>query len=79
MPDNIAFNTIPIDVRTPGQYLEIDNSKAVKGLPAMNRRMLFIGNKLAAGTAAPATLQRINSPAEAAALFGRGMYCMKCW
>lgn len=72
MPDNIAFNTIPIDVRTPGQYLEIDNSKAVKGLPSMNRRMLFIGNKLAAGTAVAATLQRINSPAEAALLFGRG-------
>lgn len=72
MPDNIAFNTIPIDVRTPGQYLEVDNSKAVKGLPSMNRRMLFIGNKLAAGTAVAATLQRINSPAEAALLFGRG-------
>lgn len=72
MPDNIAFNTIPIDVRTPGQYLEVDNSKAVKGLPSMNRRMLFIGNKLAAGSAAAATLQRINSAAEAAALFGRG-------
>ncbi|HQR98326.1 MAG: phage tail sheath subtilisin-like domain-containing protein [Burkholderiaceae bacterium] len=72
MPDNIAFNTIPIDVRTPGQYLEVDNSKAVRGLPAMNRRMLFIGNKLAAGSAAALTLQRINSPAEAAALFGRG-------
>lgn len=72
MPDNIAFNTIPIDVRTPGQYLEVDNSKAVRGLPSMNRRMLFIGNKLAAGTAAAGTLQRINSPAEAATLFGRG-------
>jgi phage tail sheath gpL-like len=72
MPDNIAFNTIPIDVRTPGQYLEVDNSKAVKGLPSMNRRMLFIGNKLAVGSAVAATLQRINSPAEAAALFGRG-------
>lgn len=72
MPDNIAFNTIPIDVRTPGQYIEIDNSKAIRGLPAMNRRMLFIGNKLAAGAAVAATLHRINSPAEAAALFGRG-------
>jgi phage tail sheath gpL-like len=72
MPDNIAFNTIPIDVRTPGQYLEIDNSKAVRGLPSMNRRMLFIGNKLVAGTAVAATLQRINSAAEAATLFGRG-------
>lgn len=72
MPDNIAFNTIPIDVRTPGQYLEVDNSKAVRGLPSMNRRMLFIGNKLAAGTAVAAALYRINSPAEAATLFGRG-------
>lgn len=72
MPDNIAFNSIPIDVRTPGQYLEIDNSKAVRGLPSMQRRMLFIGCKLATGTAAANTLYRINSPAEAALLFGRG-------
>ena len=72
MPDNITFNTIPIDVRTPGQYIEIDNSKALSGLPNMNRRMLFIGNKLAAGTSAANVLQRINSAAEAAALFGRG-------
>lgn len=72
MPDNITFNTIPIDIRTPGQYIEIDNSKALRGLPNMNRRMLFIGNKLAAGTAAANTLQRINSGAEAAGLFGRG-------
>lgn len=72
MPDNVTFNTIPIDVRTPGQYLEVDNTKAVKGLPSMSRRMLFIGNKLAAGTAAQNTLQRINSAADAAGLFGRG-------
>jgi phage tail sheath gpL-like len=72
MPDNIAFNTIPIDVRTPGQYLEVDNTKAVRGLPSMNRRMLFIGNKLATGTAPAGTLQRINSAADAAGLFGRG-------
>lgn len=72
MPDNITFNTIPIDIRTPGQYVEIDNSKALRGLPNLNRRMLFIGNKLAAGTAAANTLQRINSASEAAGLFGRG-------
>jgi phage tail sheath gpL-like len=73
MPDNLTFNTIPIDIRTGGQFLEIDNSKALGGsLVAQDRRMLFIGNKLAAGTAAANTLQRINNPAEAAALFGRG-------
>jgi phage tail sheath gpL-like len=73
MPDNITFNTIPIDLRRGGQFLEIDNSKALGGaLVAQPRRMLFIGNKLAAGTAAAATLNRINNPAEAAAYFGRG-------
>lgn len=72
MPDNITFTTLPVDIRTAGQYLEIDNSKALRGLPNQNRRMLFIGNKLAAGTAATGTLQRINSAAEAATLFGRG-------
>jgi phage tail sheath gpL-like len=72
MPDNIPFNTIPVDIRTPGQFVEIDNTKAVRGLPSMNRRMLFIGNMLAAGTAVAAQLYRINAGAEAAGLFGRG-------
>ena len=73
MPDNITFNTIPIDIRTGGQFLEIDNSKALGGaLIAQPRRMLFVGNKLATGTLAANTLTRINNPAEAAALFGRG-------
>lgn len=73
MSDNIIFNTIPIDIRTGGQFLEIDNSKALGGaLVAQPRRMLFIGNKLAAGAVAAAVVTRINSPAEAAAAFGRG-------
>ena len=72
MPDNITCSTIPIDIRTPGQYLEIDNSRASTGLLAMQRRMLYMGNKLASGTATAATLYRINSAAEAATLFGRG-------
>ena len=72
MPDNVAFNSIPIDVRTPGAYIEIDNSKALRGLPSMARRMLYIGNKLSTGSATAGTLQRINSAADAATLFGRG-------
>ena len=72
MPDNIPFNTIPVDIRTPGQFVENDNTKAVKGTPSQSRRMLFIGNKLAAGTAANAALYRINSASEADGLFGRG-------
>lgn len=72
MPDNITFNTIPIDVRTPGQYVEVDHTKALRGLPNMSRRMLVIGSKLAAGNAVANQLYRINNAAEAAALFGRG-------
>ena len=70
--ESVSFNTIPMDIRTPGQYIEVDNTKAVRGLPSINRRMLYIGNKLAAGTAVAATLYRINSPSAAAGLFGRG-------
>ena len=72
MPDTITFLTIPVDIRTPGQYVEVDHTKALRGLPNMSRRMLFIGNKLAAGNAAAGQLYRINSAAEAAGLFGRG-------
>jgi phage tail sheath gpL-like len=73
MPDNITFNTIGIDIRTGGQFIEIDNSKALGGgLIAQARRMLFVGNKLASGSVAAGVLQRINSPAEAAAYWGRG-------
>ena len=71
MPDNIIFNTIPTDIRTPGQYVEIDNSKALRGLPSLNRRILVVGNKLPTGTAA-LTLYRVNSGDEGATLFGRG-------
>lgn len=73
MPDNITFATIPLEIRRGGYFLEIDNSKALGGgLVAQSRRMLFIGNKLAAGLSPANTLQRINNPAEAALLFGRG-------
>lgn len=72
MPDNVSFNTIPIDIRTPGQFIEVDNSKAVRGLPSMNRRMLYIGNKLPAGNSVAGTLYRINAGNEAAGYFGRG-------
>lgn len=72
MPDNITFDTVATDIRTPGQYVEVRNTRALRGLPNMNRRVLFIGNKLPAGAALTASLQRINSAGEAAGLFGRG-------
>ena len=53
MPDNIIFNTIPTDIRTPGQYVEIDNASCAGC--RRKPRILVVGNKLPAGTAAPLT------------------------
>lgn len=72
MPENINFNEIPVDIRTPGQFIEIDNSRALKGLPTQGRRLLIMGQRLTAGTVAQAVPTRISSAAEAINYFGRG-------
>jgi phage tail sheath gpL-like len=72
MPDNVSFNAIPIDIRTPGQYIEIDNSKAVSGLPNQVHKLLVIGQKLAAGTLAALTPTRVTTAAQAQQYAGRG-------
>lgn len=68
----ISLNSIPLTIRTPGQYVEIDNSRAITGLLAQPHKVLVIGQKLAAG-AAPATVPlRITSASQAVAAFGAG-------
>lgn len=52
MPDNITFMTIPTDWRIPGAWLEIDHTRAVRGLPNMPRRVLLLGQRLTTGTVA---------------------------
>lgn len=68
----ISFNTIPASFRTPGQHIEFDASRALSGLPAIENRVLLIGQKLAAGTAAALTIAPVGSASQAMALFGRG-------
>ncbi len=72
MPDNIVFNAIPVDIRTPGQYIEIDNSQAVQGLPGMNRKILVVANKLSSGELAAETPARVTAAEQGEAYFGRG-------
>lgn len=72
MPDNIAFMTIPLDWRVPGQYIEIDNTKAVRGLPGMPRKILILGQRLAAGTVAAGVLTRVSRKEDGVGYFGRG-------
>ncbi|WP_067734493.1 phage tail sheath C-terminal domain-containing protein [Novosphingobium naphthalenivorans] len=68
----ISFNTIPADIRTPGQHIEFDSSRAVSGLPPIENRVLLIGQMLATGSADALTLQPVVEPNQAVGLFGRG-------
>jgi phage tail sheath gpL-like len=68
----ISFNQVPIDLRVPGQYIEIDNTQAVRGLPGMPSRILVLGQMLTAGAAAPLTPIDVLAADQAAELFGRG-------
>jgi len=69
---SLSFNTIPMNIRTPGQYIELDNSRAVQGLPAVEHKILVIGQRLAAGTVAAGVPTRILSAAQGEDFFGRG-------
>ncbi|MGN7832662.1 phage tail sheath subtilisin-like domain-containing protein [Pseudoxanthomonas sp. 22568] len=68
----ISFNLIPLNLRTPGQYLEFDNSQASRGLPIVQHKMLIIGMRLAVGVVAANVPTPILSTAAAEEAFGRG-------
>lgn len=68
----MSFNSIPINLLTPGQYVEFDNSKAVRGLVTMPQRILLIAPMLAAGTATANTPWQLANLAEAVTKLGAG-------
>lgn len=68
----ISFNDIPANIRVPLVYVEFDNSRAVSGTPGIMHKILVLGQKLTAGTAAAATPVRVLSADQAGSLFGRG-------
>lgn len=72
MPDNITFMSIPTDWRIPGAWLEIDHTRAVRGLPNMNRRVLLLGQRLTSGNVAAGVLTRVTREADGVNYFGRG-------
>ncbi len=72
MGDAISFNQIPVNLLTPGQYVEFDNSKAIGGLVAMPQRILLIAPMLAAGTAAANVPFQISRESDGIASLGRG-------
>lgn len=72
MPDNIPFLAIPLDWRVPGAYIEIDNTKAVRGLPMMPHKMLIIGQRLSTGTVAAGVLTPVTRSLDGVNFFGQG-------
>lgn len=70
--ENVSFNQIPVNIRTPGAYIEVDNSKAVNGLPAQERRILLLGQRLAAGSVPEAVPTRLLNASQAFDYFGEG-------
>ena len=68
----ISFNQIPINLLTPGQYVEFDNSKAVSGLVAMPNRILVFAPMLATGLATPEQLFQFENIGQAMTKLGRG-------
>lgn len=69
---SISFNSIPPGVRVPGSYVEIDNSRALRGLSEWPARVLLLGQRLAAGQTPALTPVRLFDVAMARIAFGRG-------
>lgn len=69
---SIAFNNIPDGLRTPEVYIEIDNSRALKGLVQNPHKALIIGQKTTAGTVPELTLVAITRDNLADGYFGLG-------
>lgn len=74
MADNVSFRDIPADVLVPGQYIEINSTRADSGTPPIPRKIVLMGQKLAAGTAvtAQATEVAVATVDQVVQLGGRG-------
>lgn len=68
----ISFNQISAFIRTPGFYVEFDNSKANKGLVLDQTRILMLAQKLPTGTAPALTPIRTLAADQGSKDGGRG-------
>ncbi len=69
----MSLGSIPNDIRVPLVYIEIDNSQALTGTPALAQKVLVLGQQLASGSATPLTLNRITtSESQMDDLYGKG-------
>ncbi len=69
---SIQFNTIPIDLRSSGQYVEYNNSRGGQSLVGMPAKILLIGHKISAGSMDVLTPIRATNLKTVAGLAGAG-------
>lgn len=68
----VSFNAVPGNLRVPFVAVEFDNSRASQGPALLAYRAILIGQKVASGTAAANSLQKVTSADQVAVLAGRG-------
>lgn len=68
----ISFNSVPTNIRVPFVAAEFDNTRAQQGPALLPYRVLLIGQKRSAGSAAANSLHRVTNPDQLIALAGRG-------
>lgn len=67
---SVTFDNIPSNIRTPGQYIEINNELA--GIGSIEFQLLVLGQRLATGTVPAAQPILVSGAAQADEFFGRG-------
>lgn len=68
----VSFNQIPSNLRVPFVGVEIDNTRASQGPALLPYRVLLIGQKTSAGSAAANTLHKVTNADQVVTLAGRG-------
>lgn len=68
----IPFERIPNNIRVPGVYSEVDNSRALTGAQLLQYRRLLIGTMLPGAAATPNLTVQVSSVAQAEGLAGAG-------
>lgn len=69
---SISIPQVPVDLRVPGVYAQLDTTNADPNLLQTSLTMLLFGQKLSTGTAAANTPVLVSREEDAIALFGRG-------
>lgn len=72
MADNITFMSIATDWLVPGANIEIDHTRAVRGLPIVPHKILILGQRLSTGIVAAGSLQKVTRKEDGVNYFGRG-------